>query len=165
MTLYSTTTFQFGGHEIFLSFCKLSPPRCLEAIRFLEVRWRTCGPSNKNTDCLFWESLLGLPNLHEVFISILAWFHDIPLCLDRVDQLVCKQGPVLEKLRVVVPYRYFEIRDQRNKDVEETVKATELFRKARRVVSDDSSKQLSYCVESRTRSTRLNSSLWAIMST
>jgi hypothetical protein len=112
---------------------------------------------------LFWESLLGLPNLHEVFIAIVVWWFDIPLCLDRVDQLVSKQGPMLEKLRVVVPYRYFEVRDQRNKDVEETVKAAELFRKARRVVFDDSSKQQSYSVESRTSFSMhklLNPSLW-----
>jgi hypothetical protein len=162
MTLYSTTTFQFSGHEIFLPFCKLTPPRCLEAIRFLEVRWRLNEPGT-DTDFLFWKSLLGLPNLHEVFIAIVAWWSDIPLCLDRVDQLVSKQGPMLEKLRVVVPYRYFEVRDQRNKDVEETVKAAELFRKARRVVFDDSSKQQSYSVESRTSFSMhklLNPSLW-----
>jgi hypothetical protein len=148
MILYSTTTFQFCGHGLFLEFCNLPPPRCLEAIRSLEVRWTL--NYGEATDRLFWESLLGLPNLHEVFIAIVASLPNISLCLEAVDQLVRKQGPVLEKLRVVVPYRYSKVGDQRNKDVEETIKATELFWKARRVVSDDSSKQQSYYVESRT---------------
>ena len=149
MTLYSTTTFQFYDHELFMSFRTLPPPHCLEAIRSLEVRWRVSYYA-EDTDRLFWEILLGLPNLHQVFIAFGQHVPNISTCLDPVDKLVCKQGTVLEKLRVVVPFQYFDVPDNRNKDLEETIKAAQLFWKARRVVSNDSSKLQSYYVESRT---------------
>ncbi|KAN0087191.1 hypothetical protein V8E54_000879 [Elaphomyces granulatus] len=149
VTLYSTTTFQFYDHELFMSFRTLPPPHCLEAIRSLEVRWRMSYRAD-DTDRLFWEILLGLPNLHQVFIAFGQHVPNISACLDPVDKLVCKQGTVLEKLRVVVPFQYFDFPDNKNKDFEEKIEAAQLFWKARRVVSNDSSKLQSYYVESRT---------------
>lgn len=163
MILYTTNTFQFSDHTLFTSFCTLPPPRCLEAIRFLEVCWKLRYDGEEG-DRRFWEFLLDLPNLHELFIPITAVSVTLILpnlfrCLDPVDMLVCKR-PMLEKLRVVVPYRYFEVSDQRNNEIQDTIKAAELIRKVRRVVSDASSKQRSYLVESRTSYLNYTNQLW-----
>jgi hypothetical protein len=150
MILYNTTNFQFFDHHDFVAFLTPLPPRYSDAIRSLEVRWRVVY-EDENMDRLFWKFLLELPNLHEVFIAIGEWECklNIAMCLDPFDELARKRGTVLEKLRVVVPYKYFELGDKRNKDVQKKINATQFFWRARRVVSDDSSNQQFYSVESR----------------
>jgi hypothetical protein len=146
--LYSTNTFQFNAD--FISFRNFISPPCFESIVSLRLRWfyHSGVPISQP-----WECLNSLPNLRELRMSILASPpfppFELGACFSHIDRLVCKQGPVLEKVRFVVPYFCFQHFDKRGEEVTFTTNGLEVRCKVRRVVSDGPSSQWSYWIESR----------------
>lgn len=88
-----------------------------------------CGHSNKISYTAIWQCLASLPNLRRLWVAITGWEHgpydERPLwfdedCLSPIDRLVCKQGHMMDNVRLLVSYSHFRILDKRGEELLKT---------------------------------------------